>query len=134
MIVTLAAAFAVLPAATIAADPFSIDVILPLTGTSAFLGKGIAQDVNAIEALANRTGGIGGRPVHFVVHDDGSNPQVDLQLANDVIAKHATALLGPASVAGCRAIVPLLKDGPLLFMRSRPTARPTTRWRRSCVF
>jgi branched-chain amino acid transport system substrate-binding protein len=113
-----AVTFAILPAATAAADPFPIDVIVPLTGTSAFLGKGIAQDVNAVEALTNRTGGIGGRAVHFVVHDDGSSPQLDLQLANDVIARHGTALIGPASVAGCRAIVPLLKDGPMLFCLS----------------
>jgi branched-chain amino acid transport system substrate-binding protein len=106
------------PAASTAADPFEIDALVPVTGPQAFLGQGIARAIAAVEAAANRTGGIRGRPVKFVIHDDAGNPQLDVQFANAVIARKASVILGPAQVGGCRAIVPLLKDGPLLYCLS----------------
>src|SRR6185312_12357062 len=92
-----------------------IDVLLPLTGPATFIGKGMATGIAAAEAVVNKSGGIGGRPVKFVIQDDQSNPQIDVQLANGIIAKKKPAFMAAALVAQCNALAPLAKDGPLLY-------------------
>ncbi len=102
-----------------AADPFEINVILSLTGPGAFLGKAEQSAIALVEDRVNKSGGIGGRPIKFVVADDESSPQVDVQLANALISKHVSAIVGPSLAGGCNAIQALLKaDGPLLYCLS----------------
>lgn len=104
-------------------EPYEIQVILPLTGTGAFLGQGEQQGLQLAEHLFNQEGGLNGRPVHFVIHDDQTNPQVDVQLAAELIARHDPVLLGPAVSASCRAVLPLMHDGPVDYCYS-PTINP----------
>jgi branched-chain amino acid transport system substrate-binding protein len=98
-----------------AADTFDINVILPLTGGGAFLGKAEQQALAQYEKMVNSTGGIHGRPVRFVFHDDQSSPQVAVQLANQVKVANPPVILGSALVALCNAMAPLMKEGPLLY-------------------
>jgi len=111
----LIAVCSLLPAGSRAADPYEIDVLLPLTGPATFIGKGMASGIAAAEAVVNKAGGINGQPVKFVIQDDQSNPQIDVQLANAIIAKNRPAFMGAALVAQCNALAPLTKDGPLLY-------------------
>jgi branched-chain amino acid transport system substrate-binding protein len=100
-----------LPRAT---DPYEINVILPLTGNIAFVGTTQLQALKAIEAYVNRTGGIGGRPLSFVVADDGSDVKTALQLAQGLIAKNVPLIMGSSSPQACAAIAPLVAaNGPL---------------------
>lgn len=101
-----------------AADPFEINVILPLTGTSTFVGQGILQGLQAVEQFVNRSGGIAGRPVKFVVHDDQSIPQITVELTNQIMAQHVSVIVGTASSGSCRAMLPLAKDGPVMYCLS----------------
>lgn len=101
------------PCSAIAAAPYNIDVMLPATGGAAFLGRGERTAVGVLEKYINAQGGIGGRPVHFRYFDTQSNPQTALQLASELLASHPTVILGPSLVATCRAIAPLMKDGPV---------------------
>ncbi len=48
-----------------------------------------------LEALTNKSGGIKGRPIKFVIVDDQSNPAVSVQLTNGLIAKKVPVILGP---------------------------------------
>jgi branched-chain amino acid transport system substrate-binding protein len=48
-----------------------------------------------------------------VFHDDQSNPQVGVQLASEVIARKPAVIIGSSLVATCRAMAPLMKDGPV---------------------
>jgi branched-chain amino acid transport system substrate-binding protein len=99
-----------------AADPYDVDVLLSLTGAGAFLGQSEAKSIAAIELLANKAGGINGRPVHFVVQDDQSSPQVAVQLANALIAKGVPIILGPGYSATCYAVLPIVaKSGPVQY-------------------
>ena len=77
---------AAIPAAAGAIDPFEIDVLLPLTGSAAFYSIAQQQSLHIDETNVNRAGGIGGRPVKFVISDDQSDAKVDVQLANAIIA------------------------------------------------
>ena len=108
-----------------AAEPFEIDVILSLTGPFAFLGKSEAAAIQALEPIVNKHGGINGQPVHFVLFDDQTQPATAVQLANAIIAKKPAVFLGPANLASCLAVAPLVRaNGPVMYCLA-PTIHPT---------
>ena len=113
--ILVAAVLLAWPSFAQAADTQDINVILPLTGGGAFLGKAEQQSLQRYEKLVNATGGIHGKTLKFVFHDDQSSPQVTVQLANQVKAGNPPVILGSALVALCNAMAPLMKEGPLLF-------------------
>jgi branched-chain amino acid transport system substrate-binding protein len=108
-----AAFFAAFSSAGRAAEPYAIHVMVPLTGNAAFLGQGEKDAFDIAEQTVNESGGIRGRPLKFIYHDDQGSPQVAVQLTNDILGSKPAVLIGPSLVAGCRAIAPLLKDGPV---------------------
>jgi len=110
------AALAGFPASSaLADDEYDIQVILALSGPGAFLGNGEQQALQFAEKVVNDSGGIQGRPVKFVFHDDQTNPQVAVQLATDIIATKPAVILGSSLVATCRAMMPLMTDGPVMY-------------------
>jgi len=110
------AALAGFPASSaLADDEYDIQVILALSGPGAFLGNGEQQALQFAEKVVNDSGGIQGRPVKFVFHDDQTNPQVAVQLATDIIATKPAMILGSSLVATCRAMMPLMTDGPVMY-------------------
>jgi branched-chain amino acid transport system substrate-binding protein len=115
-------AFAV-PQPSQAVDPYEVDVILPMTGFGGFIGQGGTQGLTAAETVINKAGGINGQPIKFVVHDDQSSPQVEVQLANAVIAQHKPFFMASSFAAQCNAIAPLVKDGPVLYCLT-PSVHP----------
>lgn len=94
--------------------PYVINVIAPMTGSGAFLGKDYKEAFEALEVAVNRSGGIAGRPVKFQLGDSQTSGQVGLQLANSFIAQHAQVFIdgGPSTV--CNSSVPVVQDnGPV---------------------
>ncbi len=108
------------PAANaVSGDPYEINVILSLTGGAAFLGKAQQQALGLIQQIANRNGGIKGRPLSFAIVDDQSSPQLAVQLANAIIAKKVPIFIGSDLTAPCAAIGPLVeKNGPVEYCTS----------------
>jgi branched-chain amino acid transport system substrate-binding protein len=106
------------PLAGAAADPYEINVIVPLTGPGAFLGKNEAESLALVERHVNATGGVRGRPIKFAIADDQSNPQVAIQLTNQLLAKNVPIILGGTLLASCLAMAPLVKSGPVLYCLS----------------
>jgi branched-chain amino acid transport system substrate-binding protein len=112
----LAAALAVSGSRScVAAAPFDIPVVLPLTGNAAFLGQGEKASLEIEEKVVNDGGGINGTPIHYLFYDDQSSPQVAVQLASQIAAQRPSAILGSAIVAMCNAMAPLLANGPILY-------------------
>jgi branched-chain amino acid transport system substrate-binding protein len=109
----LAVALAAIAAPAGAAEPYQIPAVMSLTGLGAFVGKGEQQALKLVEARANATGGIKGRPLELVFQDDQTNPQVAVQLASAVLAQKPQVMIGGSIVATCRAIAPLVKTGPV---------------------
>jgi branched-chain amino acid transport system substrate-binding protein len=108
----------------VAADPFDVYVIAPLTGNNAFAAKDARDGLNALQTSVNATGGIKGRPLNFVFLDTQSSPQMAVQLTNQILPKHPSLIIGDVSVAGCNAMAPLVKNGgPVEFCLS-PGYRP----------
>lgn len=115
------------PPATRGAEttPFEIDAIVSLTGSGAFLGSEQVSAIGLVEADVNRHGGIGHRPVKFVIADDQSSPQIAVQLFNAALQHQPQVIIGSSLVASCSAIAPLLRDGPVVYCFSagmRPAA------------
>jgi branched-chain amino acid transport system substrate-binding protein len=101
-------------AAPVAAQnaPLEINAILSLTGSGAFIGKSEQQSLQVLEKMTNVSGGIKGRPIKFVVVDDGTNPAVALQLATGIAAKGGQIIVGPGLTATCSSVLPILVKGP----------------------
>ena len=97
------------------AKAYDINVILPLTGGGAFLGKEEQTALQLAEAAINKAGGVHGQNVHFVLYDDQTNPQTSVQLANQVIASKPAVLLGSSLVASCNAMAALMQNGPVMY-------------------
>jgi len=124
-LIAVALLFAGSPAAHAADAPFEIPVITSLTGPAAPVGATEGQMAGVLESFINASGGIKGRPVKFVVYDDGSQPQQSVALITQIVQQRKpAAIIGPASATMCGATAPILaKSGPLMFCLS-PGIRP----------
>jgi branched-chain amino acid transport system substrate-binding protein len=113
---TLCLALPLLAAAVPSGAPVTLDAIVSLTGSGAFIGGEEAKSLQVVERIANDRGGIRGRPLRFAIADDQSNPSLAIQLLNGVIARRVPAVIGPAGTASCNAALPLVKDqGPVIY-------------------
>ncbi|MDX3894016.1 ABC transporter substrate-binding protein [Pusillimonas sp.] len=112
--------FCSVPAAQ-AQEPFDLHVILPLTGGASFVGQATQRGMRVAEQVVNDQGGINGKPVRFVFHDDKTSPQVAVQLVNEL--KSQPVLLGSEIAGMCNAMAPLLAKGPFTYCMS-PGIRP----------
>ena len=108
----------ILPSAAKAEEPYQVNAILPLSGGGSFLGNAEQRSLELAAALANRNGGINGRPLQFVFHDDQSSPQAAVQLATRIVAQHPALIVGPSIVAMCNATAPLMRNGPVQYCLS----------------
>ena len=120
-----AAAFVLagVPIAGRTADPFELNVIMPVTGPLAFVGKSEGDAMRALETFVNAHGGVRGRPIKVNILDDATNPQNSVQLTNELIGKKVTVFAGSSLAAMCNAMAPLVKNGPLQYCFS-PSFRP----------
>ncbi len=108
-----AGAMSVAPATGAPVDPYEINSVSAMSGSLSFVGKAINDALRAYEQYFNKAGGINGRPIHFVIADAQTNPQIATQLASDLKAKRLPFILGPMSAAECNAVFALAKSGPV---------------------
>jgi branched-chain amino acid transport system substrate-binding protein len=117
------------PCAGGAAEPFAINVIIPLTGAAAFLGKEESQALTALQDTVNKSGGIQGRPIAFAIRDDQSSPAIAVQLLNDVLALKPAVVLGSSFTATCNAMAAIVeKTGPVNYCFSPGVHPPPGSW------
>jgi len=96
--------------------PYTIDVIVPMSGAGAALGQDLAAGLNAFEAFANKTGGIRGTPLHFRILDDQTQPTVAVQLLQQGLTDHPAVVIGGGLTGPAQAMAPFVaKDGPVLY-------------------
>src|ERR1700688_2005613 len=98
-----------------AAEPITVPVIIALTGPFALLGNTQKQALDVFEKTVNESGGIRNRPLQFAYTDDAGNAATSVQIMNQLIARKAQLVIGPSSVATCRAVAPLVANGPVEF-------------------
>ena len=98
--------------------PYDIYSISALTGGLSFIGKTGADALHAYEDSFNKSGGLNGRPIHFVIEDAQTNPSLAIQLFNELAPKHVPLVMGPTSAAECNAVFALVKSGPVTWCYS----------------
>jgi len=106
------------PMSRAADPPFEITAMLPMTGAGAFQGRAQAAALESYAAYVNRTGGIRGRQLKFIVVDTQTSPQISVQIMNDVVARKAVVVIGPAFAAECAAVLAVVKSGPVDYCTS----------------
>jgi branched-chain amino acid transport system substrate-binding protein len=116
------AVFMLLPLVAQAED-YTIDVIEPMSGNAAFVGRTHEAALHLLEGIVNQDGGVLGRPLRLVFHDDQTSPQTAVQIATEIVSRHPPVMLGSSIVAMCSAVMPLLKNGPFDYCLS-PGMRP----------
>jgi branched-chain amino acid transport system substrate-binding protein len=104
------------------AETLDINVVLPLTGGGAFLGKAEQQALQLYEKAA-ATETVHGKQIKFVFHDDQSSPQIAVQLVNSIKAGAPPVIIGSAVSGLCNAMGPLVRSGPVLYCLS-PSMNP----------
>ena len=105
----------VLPQAAGAQAVQDIHVLSSRSGNGAFLGNESHDTLLLAEKYLNDTGGIHGRKLRFVFHDDQSNPQLAVQLLGEVLEAKPAVVMGSNIVATCSAMQPLIAKGPLTY-------------------
>jgi branched-chain amino acid transport system substrate-binding protein len=98
--------------------PFQIDVMVAQSGSGASVGDSTSQGLRALEQNVNRNGGVRRRPIQFVFHDDQSNPQLDVELTNQVLAGKPSIVLDAGPAFNCGAVAALYAHGPVLWCLS----------------
>ncbi len=83
-------------------EPIPIGSIVSITGPDNFSSSGFAAQ--AYFKCVNANGGIHGRPIKFLMEDDGWNPEQSSQVAAKLIRdEHVVALAGNMSFVDCGA-------------------------------
>lgn len=81
-----AAAILFSPFAT-AAEPIRIGQTIDLSGPNGSLGRDYVAGIKTCFDMLNAAGGIGGRAVHYIVHDDRGEPGLAARLAGELIER-----------------------------------------------
>lgn len=102
----------------LSADTYDVNVVFPLTGRTSFLGHSEQKALQILQEVVNKTGGVHGRDLRFIFHDDQSSPQTAVQLTAQILATKPSVMIGSAQVAMCNAMGPLLKNGPVTYCTS----------------
>jgi branched-chain amino acid transport system substrate-binding protein len=114
----LAALLVAFASAAVAQTTYDIPVVLSLSGPAAFLGKQEQQAIELKEKVLNQAGGIHGKPVRFVFHDDATSPQTSVQLTREVLQSKPKVVIGSTLTATCNAMAPLFESGPIMYCLS----------------
>jgi branched-chain amino acid transport system substrate-binding protein len=113
-----AAVAATFSSAGLAAGTYDLNVVLPLTGSAAFVGQGERDSLLALQDQINATGGLAGDKLNFIFHDDQTQPQLAVQLTNQVLGSKPGVVMGSSLVAMCLAMAPLMENGPVQYCLS----------------
>jgi len=99
--------------------PVEIPAVLSITGPNAVVGAGEAAVMHVAENVVNKSGGIKGRPLKFVMLDDQSITQNTVSLFNQALQRKPAVIIGPQSATTCGATAPLVaKTGPVMYCLS----------------
>lgn len=95
--------------------PYVINVILNGSGANGYAGQTETDALHAFEKYENQRGGLWGRPIHFQIYDDQTDPRVAVQLTTQILAQNPKPIvvLGSGQVATCAAMAPLFDNGPV---------------------
>lgn len=85
--------------------PYKIGVVLDITGPASPLGTPESDTIKMIETQINESGGINGRPVDFIIEDNGSEEtKCVMKVKKLVESDKVIAVLGPSTTGTTLAV------------------------------
>ena len=114
--IALALALLAAPEAPRAQDAWIVSVIAPMTGPAASIGVRQVAVLRWWAEETNKAGGIKGKKIEITLCNDENSPEKAVACARDVLAKKPVGLVLSTLTASTRAVLPLLKDGPITTM------------------
>jgi branched-chain amino acid transport system substrate-binding protein len=104
-LVTLAVAFVVAAAPSLAQQSIRIGASIAVTGRDEVQGGYVREGYLLCQKHVNEKGGVLGRPIEFVIRDDGSDPKTAIGLYEKLIAEDKVdAVMGPYGSASTNAV------------------------------
>ena len=108
--------------------PWQIAVAGPMSGDSADLGRAMLNSVELRVDAINEAGGIDGKPVNVVVHDDQNNPELAAKVAGEIAADGRTLLvIGHRASGPSIAASAVYKEAGIPMITGTATAEGVTR-------
>ena len=99
--------------------------VAPLTGPAATVGARLNKAAKLWVDEVNSKGGINGRKIDHRVCNDENKPEKAVACARDFIDQGAVIIFGDTLTASLRAMLPLVRSGPILLTPS-PNLAPGT--------
>jgi branched-chain amino acid transport system substrate-binding protein len=80
----------------VAQQPIQLGASISITGTDAVQGGYVREGYLLCQKHVNEKGGVLGRPIQFVIHDDGSDGQTAIRIYEKLITEDKVdAVMGP---------------------------------------
>ena len=98
--------------------PWIVGEVAPLTGPAATVGTRLNKAVKMWVDDVNAKGGINGRRIDHRVCNDENRPDKAVACTRDFIDQGAVIIFGDTLTASLRAMLPLVRTGPILLMPS----------------
>lgn len=116
----------------VAAPPIRIGSPLLLSGRGAFVGGAEKDTLEMMAADLNKTGGINGRPIEFVVYDTEAKPDAAVRLVKRLIQKDKVeAIVGISTSWTALPVIPIVEKYriPTIMLASAYTiVNPVREW------
>ena len=121
-----AAAAVVLPSDLPAqsAKPWLVGQVVPLTGPAATVGTRLDKAVKMWVEDVNAAGGIAGRKIELTTCNEENRPEKAVACAREMIDNGAVLIFGNTLTASLRAMLPLVRSGPILLIPSPNVVPP----------
>jgi branched-chain amino acid transport system substrate-binding protein len=98
--------------------PWIIGEVAPLTGPAATVGTRLNKAAKMWADEVNAKGGINGRRIDHRVCNDENRPEKAVACTRDFIDQGAVIIFGNSLTASLRAMLPLVRSGPILLIPS----------------
>lgn len=126
-LVTLALAFVVAAGPSLAQQPIRIGTSIAVTGRDNVQGGYVREGYLLCQKQVNEKGGVLGRPIEFLIRDDGSNPKTAVSLYEKLVAEdNVDAVMGPYGSASTNAVADVTEKHRKLMIA--PAAGTTSIW------
>ena len=115
------------PWPSVAQQPIQIGASISITGRDAVQGSYVREGYRLCQKYMNEKGGVLGRPIQFVIHDDGSDGKSAIRLYEKLITEDKVdAVMGPYGSPITDAVADVTEKHRKLMVA--PTAGTTSIW------
>jgi hypothetical protein len=126
-LVALAVASVVVAGPSLAQQPIRIGASIAITGRDNVQGGYVREGYLLCQKDVNEKGGLFGRPIEFLIRDDGSDPKTAVGLYEKLIVENqADAVMGPYGSASTDAVADVTEKSRKLMIA--PAAGTTSIW------